>query len=246
MRIDRFRVLAAGMWEEIPPPLREGVEALSVEEEALPHPGLEGVFTLGECVTDEWPSGYGGPGDTRSHLVLYHGSFRVLAERESGFDWEGELRETILHELLHHREYAAGEAGLEAFDWAVEQNQRRYAEEPFDPTFYRAVPPGPEGSWRLESEIFVESEAAPGADEARFAWRGTEYSVPVPPEEEPLFVRAENLAEGRLWVVVRRKRPWWRRIFGIRPGAPRELSAPARPVAGGPPERSVAGADQPA
>ena len=232
MRIERFRALAAGMWEDIPPELREGVDALSVETETLPHPGLEGVFTLGECITDEWGTGYGGTAGTRSHLVLYHGSFRALANREPDFDWEGELWETILHELLHHREYAAGESGLEDFDWAVEQNQRRYAGEPYDPTFYRAVPPGPEGSWRLESEIFVEAEAEPDETEARFRWRGREYLVPIPAEEEPLFVQAENLAEGRLWVVVRRRRPWWRRVLRAGSGEPGEHAARARPAAG--------------
>lgn len=222
MRLDRFRELAARMWEDIPPPMREGVEALSVEERALPHPGLEEIYTLGECITDEWPTGYGGPGETRSHLVLYHGSFRALAEREEGFDWAGELWETILHELLHHREYAAGQSGLEDFDWAVEQNQRRYAGESFDPTFYRAVPPGPEGSWRLESETFVETTVEPGADEAVFSWRGRSYEVPIPPGEEgPIFVMVRNLAAGRLWAVVRRRRPWWRRVLS--PPSPEDV-----------------------
>lgn len=233
MRLDRFREVAARMWEDIPPPMREGVEALSVEERALPHPGLEEIYTLGECITDEWPTGYGGPGETRSHLVLYYGSFRALAEREEGFDWAGELWETILHELLHHREYAAGQSGLEDFDWAVEQNQRRYAGESFDPTFYRAVPPGPEGSWRLESETFVEAEVEPGAARATFTWREREYVVRIPPDEErPMFVQTTNLANGRLCVVVRRRRPWWRRVLGADVGGsePRELRRAARPA----------------
>lgn len=219
------------MWEEIPEPLKEGVEALVVEEDALSHPSIPEVYTLGECVGETWGGAWAGPGEYVSLLYLYHGSFRALAELDPGFDWEGELWETIVHELLHHREYAAGEAGLEDYDYAVEQNQLRYAGRPFDPTFYRAVPPGPDGSVRIESEIFVEAEAPVEAAEATFTWRERSYTIRIPAEEEaPLFVQVKNLAQGRLWVVVRRRRPWWRRLLPFRTPRPRELARRALPV----------------
>ncbi|MDX1576929.1 MAG: metallopeptidase family protein [Gemmatimonadota bacterium] len=210
MKLPAFRRRASQMWDEIPPESREGVEALTVEERELSHPDFEEVYTLGECVTEVWPSGFGGEGDTRSELVLYHGSFRALAELDPTFDWEEELWETILHELLHHREAAAGESGLDDFDWAEEQNRLRLWGRPFDPDFYRAVPADADGVVRLDSELFVESTIPPGAVEAPFNWRGHAYTIRVPAEAERAFVEVANLANGRLCVVARRRRPWWK------------------------------------
>ena len=56
MLLDEFERIAGHMWDEIPPRLREGIEALSIEARAVPHPSFEGVFTLGECLTDETSS----------------------------------------------------------------------------------------------------------------------------------------------------------------------------------------------
>lgn len=229
MRPKEFRKRAGAMWDDIPPGLREGVEALTVEERAEPHPEFGDVYTLGECVTDSWPSGFGGEGDTRSELVLYHGSFEALAAIDPAFDWEGELWETILHELLHHREAAAGESALDDFDWAEEQNRLRLAGRPFDPGFYRVVPSGPDGAVRLESELFVESEISPGATEAPFEWRGSRYTVRVPADADLAFIEVVNLAGGRLYVVVRRVRPWWR-FWGTPPAQPLDLRGSALPV----------------
>jgi hypothetical protein len=216
-----FETLAGEMWDRIPSPLKQGVEALSVESRAVEHDTLEGVYTLGECITESYPGEYGGPGDTRSEVVLYHGSFAALDGREPGFDWEEELWETLLHELLHHREAAAGESGLDDFDWAVEQNQRRHAGESFDPGFYTAVPRAEDGTVRLDSEIFLDVRIPAVASEAVFEWRGGAYSVRVP-EAARAFIEVVNLAGGRLWLVVERRRRWWRRLFGQadRNGAP--------------------------
>lgn len=233
MKRGAFARLAGRMWDEIPAIARQGVEALTVEDRTLPHPDFEEVYTLGECVTEDWPSGFGGEGDTRSVLVLYYGSFVALSELDSGFDWQGELWETILHELLHHREAAAGESGLDDFDWAAEQNFRRLAGEPFDPGFIRAVPPGPDGVVRLDSESFLETEVAEGASEARFTWRGREYGVDIPEDVPLAFVEIANLAGGRLCIVARRKRPWWRLGGGGRNASPpAELRRDALPFGG--------------
>lgn len=209
-----FREVAAGMWSEIPGVYREGIEALVVEENAVEHPEFAGVYTLGECLSQEWPSGYGEVADVRSRVVLYHGSFRQLDRRDPAFDWHAEIWETILHELLHHREFAAGERGLELYDRAVEENRRRHAGRPFDPDFYRLLPVGPEGAMRLGSEIFVESEAPASSDRAVFEWRDRRYSIRVPEGKEVLYVNPVNLAQGRLWAVVRRTLPWWQRLLG--------------------------------
>lgn len=233
MNFNRFETAARRMWHEIPSGAREGVDGLTIEPEAARHPDFDWVYTMGECLTEAWPSGAGGDGDVRSELVLYHGSFRALAGEDPDFDWEGELWETILHELLHHRESAAGEAGLDAVDWAHEQNLRRLAGEPFDPDFFRAVPSGPDGVVRLESELFVESTVAERAEEAVFEWRGRRYAVEAPASASRAFVEVSNLAAGRLCVVVSRRRPWWR--FGRGSRRPVELSArafslPAHPL----------------
>ena len=118
------------------------------------------------------------------------------------------------------------------YDWAVEQNQRRHAGETFDPDFCSAVPRAADGTVRLDSEIFVQTEVAGSATEAPFVWRERAYSVHIP-AERPLFVEIVNLARGRLWLVVRRHRSWWRRLLGA-PGAeaPLELTRRALPLPG--------------
>lgn len=215
MDLRRFEEVAAAYWREIPEVFRRGVEALVVEPEALPHPEIPDVYTLGECVTDHWPSAYTeGGGDVRSRVVLYHGSFRALAGLDPAFDWRGEIWETLLHELLHHREFAAAESKLEDYDWAVDENFKRHVGRDFDPAFYRAVPSDADGTVRIESEIFVETEVPPGLEEASFRWRDRSYTVRVPDSGDVLYVNPRNLAERRLWVVVWRRRPWWRRLLG--------------------------------
>lgn len=221
MEPGRFREVAAAMWEEIPRDFRAGVEALVVEDRAEPHPEIEDVYTLGECLSDHWPGAYTEEGgDVRSRVFLYHGSFHELARLDPAFDWEEEIWETLLHELLHHREWAAAEGGLEAYDDAVEENFRRHDGRPFDPDFWRWVPADADGVVRIESEIFVEGEERRGEPEAGFSWRDVRYAVPVPEEEGVVFfVNPSNLASGRLWVVVERRRPWWRSLIGAG-GAP--------------------------
>lgn len=215
MELTQFEAEAADLWREIPPVFRAGVEALVVEPRRVSHPEIPGVYTLGECITDHWPSAYSEQGgDVRSRVVLYHGSFREVAGMDPAFDWRWEIWETLLHELLHHREFAASEAGLEDYDWAVDQNFKRHADRDFDPTFYRAVPSDAEGVVRLESEIFVESVVRPDDRDAGFGWRDRSYTIRVPPSGDMLYVNPRNLAEGRLWVVVRREAPWWRRLLG--------------------------------
>jgi predicted Zn-dependent protease with MMP-like domain len=230
----RFRDVAGRMFEEIPSEFREGVVGLIVEDDAPGHPTLPGIWTMGECLTEEWPDGTGGLGDTQSRIVLHYGSFQNLAAEDSMFDWEAELWETIVHEILHHREAAAAEFGLEEFDWAAEQNFQRHAGLPFDPDFYRAVVADSDGAVRIEGETFVECIAAAGERRARFDWRGDRYSLDVPADVARAFVGVRNLAGGRLWVVVRRRVPWWRRWLGVHvdePPAHLERRALPEPIA---------------
>ncbi len=223
-----FRERASQMLGEIPPEYQAGVDAVIVEDDMVTYAALPGLLTMGECVTEAWPDGLAGS-ETRSKVVLHYGSFRALAEVDPAFDWEGEMWETLLHELLHHREAAASEAGLELFDRAVEQDYLRRLGRSFDATFYRALPRDPDGVIRIESEIFVEAVVSAGAREAVFEWRGESYSVVIPSEGDPLFVSVQNLAGGRLWVVVWRRRTWWARHFVGHGPEPRHIARRALP-----------------
>ena len=148
MNYQRFERRAREMFDEIPRELRHGVETVEVHPEALPHPTMPGIFTLGECATGEYDHGGELPGDLRSGVHLYHGSFRELAKRDPDFDWEAELWETITHEIRHHRESAAGEDALEEMDWAEDENFKRRDGTPFEPHFYRAgIPGAANSSW---------------------------------------------------------------------------------------------------
>ena len=234
MTEEEFAARAAEMWAEIPGKVRAGVSGLSVAPQVQPHPRFERVHTLGECLTDTWPDGFG-EGEVQSSVVLYHGSFAALAAMDPAFDWKAEMWETILHELLHHREAAAGQYGLDVVDWAEEQNYRRLAGEDFDAGFYRAVPAGADGIVRLDSSMFLEVEADEGENVVSFRWRGEDYSVNVPRaagagEGNREFVDLDGIAGGRLCLVVRRfRRRWWqprrdhggRRRVGSQRGAPR-------------------------
>jgi predicted Zn-dependent protease with MMP-like domain len=213
MDVSAFEAVATEMWQHIPQDVKEGVDGLVVEAGERGHPFLDAVYTMGECLTESWPSGYGDSGEVRSWLVLYHGSFVALAAETTGFAWEEEIWETILHELLHHREAAAGESRLDELDWASDQNFLRLAGRPFDPDFYHAVPADPDGAVRIESELFVEATER-RASSLRFAWRGSDYLVRVPDSDAALFVEVRNLAGGRLTVVSPPRVGYLRRILG--------------------------------
>ena len=76
----------------------------------------------------------------------------------------------------------------------------------------------------------MEVRAPRGDREVRFEWRERAYTVRVPPEARPAFVQVRNLAKGRLWVVVREARPWWKRLLPTGEGQPVELTRRALPA----------------
>jgi hypothetical protein len=67
---------------------------------------------------------------------------------------------------------------------------------------------------RLEGETFVDVRLESRTTEATFVWRGGTWSLRVPSEIGLLWARVRNLAGGRLWVIVERRRSWWRRVGG--------------------------------
>lgn len=214
MEFSEFERRAQRVFAEIPPEYREGVDGLLVRREAVPHPTLPDVYTLGECITETYPTEWGGPGEVRSFVVLYHGSFRRLAALDEAFDWEAELQETVHHEVRHHLESLASEDELEEQDYAADQNFARREGEPFDPLFYRAGEPLAEDAWEVEGDVFLERELS-AAEFAALAeipveWEGRALRVPRPAElGDAHFVTLwlePPPGEGELVLVLLRRR----------------------------------------
>jgi hypothetical protein len=219
MQYDEFEERAQQEWERIPEEYRDGVDGLVVKRPALPHPSLPDVYTLGECVTESYPSPVGGPDTIRSLVVLYYGSFLRLSRLDPEFDWEGELWETLTHELQHHLESLAADDTLVDMDYAADENYRRYQGEPFDPFFFRSGLP--EGDWfRAENEYFREYEGGPG-DALAFRWEEFEYVVEVPADADAdvAFLRvSEGLPDTGATVnlvVVRPAGSWRERLTAL-------------------------------
>jgi len=185
MKFEAFEALAWRYWDEIPAEYKEGVDGLIIERDALPHPTLPEIYTLGECVTEAYPSDWGGPETIRSAVVLYYGSFWRLSRLDPDFDWEDELWETLTHELQHHLEWLADEDALEALDYAVDESFKRAEGEPFDPYFYRSGEEVAPGVWKVERDYYIEqaypADREPGP-EVEFAWHGRRYRAKRPAE----------------------------------------------------------------
>jgi hypothetical protein len=180
MKFDTFERRAREEWERIPEDYKTGVDGVVVAREAKPHPDSVDVYTLGECVTESYPSDFGGPDTTRSWVVLYYGSFRRLSRMDDTFDWEEEIWETLTHELQHHLESLADEEALLDLDYAMDQGFRRAEGEPFDPFYYRGGTPAGEGVYRVEKTLYIERPLEADAGTTMFEVGGVRYRVPVP------------------------------------------------------------------
>ena len=205
MQLSEFERVARAVWNEIPAEYKEGVDGLVIEESALAHPKHPEVYTLGECVTEDYPSQYGGPDTIRSAVMLYYGSFLEVARDDDGFDWEAEIHETVMHELQHHLEALATERGLEDVDYAVDENFKRLDGESFDPLFYRAGYEVAAGVYKVETDVFVDVvRPDTGSFELAFEFESRHFVVNVPASSaDVLFVYVEEgpVAEGDFCVV---------------------------------------------
>src|SRR5690606_26556052 len=105
---------------------------IEVTRQTVLHPTLPDVFTLGECLSEHYPSEFGG-GEIRSRIHLYYGSFLELSRQEEEWDWEEEIFETITHEIRHHLEHLADDDALVEADIADDHNFARREGQPFDP-----------------------------------------------------------------------------------------------------------------
>src|SRR5437016_4137720 len=98
MTLPEFEEKARTYFDEIPPEFRERVQGPVVVAERKGHRRVRGMLTLGECVhAPNWH----GEEPPLSTVFLYYGSFAALASRDPDFDLDGELRETIRHEVQH-------------------------------------------------------------------------------------------------------------------------------------------------
>ena len=128
------------------------------------------------CSTESYPSDWQGPETTRSVVALYYGSFRELSRLDPGFDWEGELWETLTHELRHHLESLADQDELGGVDYAMEESFKRSEGLEFDPCYYQSGDEIAPGVYRVETDFFIEQEWTADqlarARQVRFQWRG--------------------------------------------------------------------------
>lgn len=180
MRFEEFEERARAEWERIPAEYTQGVDGLIVVREARPHAGTPDVYTLGECVTEAYPSEFGGPETIRSSVVLYYGSFLRLSKMDESFDWEEEMWETLTHELKHHLESLASEDALIDLDYAMDEYFKRQDGQDFDPFFFRAGEPLGDGRYRLERSVFVERSPPPGG---KVAFEVDDFAYAVRVEE---------------------------------------------------------------
>ena len=241
MTFDEFSRLAQEAFEGVPEAYREGVDGVTTVEAVETNPELPGVVTLGECVTQDFGSEWQGPETTRSRVVLYYGSFRKMAEDDPDFDWEGELWETLTHELQHHLESLADEDALEAVDYAVDESFRRERGEAFDPWYFQWGEPVSEGVWRVEDEVYIErvltGEEFDSLEEIAFTWKDQSYRFPRPEELGDIHFIVVDGTGFYVQVVLVRRASWRQRLRGaLRSEVPTvlESGAEARRVGNAP------------
>ncbi|HEU0013068.1 MAG TPA: hypothetical protein VFQ45_05265 [Longimicrobium sp.] len=156
MTFEEFERRAEEMFASIPAETRKGIEYVAAERKAMPHPELDEVYILGECIEDEADAGGEGPDAVPAGVHLYYGSFVKLAELDPEFDWEGELREALTHEIDDRREGGAGEDAEEELAYPVAENIRRREGLPFSPLFYRAGSTVAHDVWAVDGDYFYE------------------------------------------------------------------------------------------
>lgn len=209
---------ARQVFEEIPERYRDGVDGLTVHRRALGHPRFPGIYTLGECVTESYPSSWEGPETVRSTVLLYWGSFRALARLDPRFDWSEQIWETLTHELRHHLESLADTDDLHGVDYAMEQTFQRYEGLDFEPGYYRHGDRIGPGIFAVEDEVYMEQTWKTAdfeqVDRIRFTWAGRNYEIPHPEVLGDLhFVRIVDgvPAPPYLELVLVRRSSWMER-----------------------------------
>ncbi len=219
MDFDAFEQESRRVFEEIPVHFRDGVDGLTVHRKALPHPRFGGVYTLGESVTESYPSSWEGPETVRSVVLLYWGSFRALSRVDPGFDWKGQIWETLTHELRHHLESLADLDDLTGVDYAMEQIFLRNDGLDFDPAYYRHGDRIGPDIYAVEDEVYIEQrwkradfEKAEGIS---FSWAGRSWETGHPVELGDVhFIRIVDGIQPPPYIeLVLVRRSSWREKF---------------------------------
>lgn len=215
MRYDVFDKAAQNAYAAIPEVYKSGVDGLVVSAEAPVHPLHDGVYTLGECQTESYPSDWSGPETTRSVVVLYHGSFQALAASDPGFDWQDELWETLTHELRHHLESLADEDQLVGVDYVMDEGFKRADGMDFDPWYYQRGDRIGAGVYRAEEHVFIEQTWTAAdfdrAEEVTFRWQGRMWRIPRPGvlgDVHYVWIDGAPTGGGTIQLVLVRKRSW--------------------------------------
>lgn len=240
MKLQEFERRARRVFEEIPDVYRTGIDGLTVSRDAPEHPDMRGIYTLGECVTEDHLSDYGSSDTTRSIIVLYWGSFRALARENPEFDWDEEIWETVTHELRHHLESLAGDDALEDVDYAADETYKRFEGLDFDPWYWQYGEVEGDRLYRVEKAWYLEVPWSEGeldhAESIPFAWRGKHWRIPRPEESGDIhfvLVHGLELGDDVLELVLVRDRRWWeqiKRLFGASRAKVLESEAEARPA----------------
>lgn len=219
-----FEARAHELYAQVPEQFLAGMDGLEVSRRTEAHPSLPDVYTLGECLTEQYPSEFGGAGEVRSVVVLYYGSFLALSRLDEAFDWEAELYETLMHEVRHHLESLATEDELEEIDYAEDQNFRRREGERFDPAFYRAGMKRGEREWEVDGDFFIEVPVSRrAAGPLAIEWGGKRLVVDRP---EPLgdvhFLTLESWSDEdhEVVAVLIARRGWWKQVRALLAGRP--------------------------
>jgi hypothetical protein len=224
MTFEEFSTRAQQIFEEIPADYKAGVDGLEATRRTVLHPTLPDVYTLGECLSEFYPSDFGGPGEVRSRVVLYYGSFLELSRSREGWSWEDELWETITHEVRHHLEHLASEDALDEMDYAEDQNFARREGERFDPFFFRAGERIAPGIFEVDGDLFIEMEIGEAAieqtNELMIPWQDGTLRISRPDALGDVhFLRVTDVRPGSggdLFIVLVRKRgaaEWLRGLF---------------------------------
>lgn len=226
MRLREFERRVRACFEAIPAEFRQRIHEVVVSPDTRPDPDLPDNYLLGECI--HLPDWSGDP-ELASTVVLYHGSFLALARIDPDFDLDAEIRETVLHEVQHHVEDAAGHPHLHDLDWASEQNELRRAGRDHHDGYWRAgveLEGEDHPTWAVDHDLFQEVELDAAA--WRTARRGglrleaQGRRVVIEPGElrsSPACVAFEGYGRslhggmpGDLFVIVRRKDGWLARL----------------------------------
>jgi len=219
-----FQSAATEAYDAIPDEFKEGVDGVVVSRESIRHPTLPDIYTMGYCETEAYASDYGGPDTTRSVVVLYWGSFRSLSAKDPDFDWEGELWETLTHELRHHLESLAREDALEGVDYALDETFKRDEGQDFDPWYWQRGEDLGGGVFKVEKSYYLEqvwnADGFDAVEHLELSWYGARYRLPRPDQLGDVhFVWVDGVEgdQDSLELVLVRRRSWWgdaKRLFG--------------------------------